>query len=140
MIIPPKKMEIDCLITSLKNIGVIFYSRKNNMVYVADEIVKILRQIRGKEIADKYYRRVLKTFKEPQLNNICRKYNIDVKDLQQVEAKINLIIREGILFSNLLSKVIHKESANLTERKKYVNDVWENGLKDKFTAKGCYSE
>ena len=135
MIIPPKKMEIDTLISSLKNIGVIFYSRKNNMVFVADEIVKILRQIRGKEIADKYYRRVLKTLKEPQLNNICRKYNINIKELL-IEDKINLIIREGILFSNLLSNVIHKESANLTERKKFVVDIWENGLKVNTPLKG----
>jgi hypothetical protein len=68
LIIPPVKMDIDSIISMLKNIGIVFYSRKNNLVYVADEVVKVLRQIRKKEVADKYYRRVLKTFKEPQIN------------------------------------------------------------------------
>jgi hypothetical protein len=70
LIIPPEKLNIDNVITLLKNIGVIFYSKKNNLVYVADEVVSVLRKIRKKELADKYLRRVLKTFKEPQINLI----------------------------------------------------------------------
>ena len=37
MIVPVKKLDIDTVINSLKNIGVIFYSKKNSTVYVADE-------------------------------------------------------------------------------------------------------
>jgi hypothetical protein len=135
LIIPPVKMDAESIISSLKNIGVVFYSRKNNLVYVADEIVKILRQIREKEIADKYFRRVLKTFKEPQINLICRKHNIDTKELDY-EGKIKRIIKEGISFSSLLKNTIHKEGTNLTDRKKAINDLWENGLKISTTLKG----
>ncbi len=135
LIIPPIKMDVESIISSLKNIGVVFYSRKNNLVYVADEIVKILRQIREKELADKYYRRVLKTFKEPQINLICRKHNIDTKELDY-EAKIKRIIKEGISFSILLKNAIHKDGINLTEKKKLINDLWENGLKISTTLKG----
>lgn len=127
IIIPPKKLDIDDVITFLKTIGVIFYSKKNNLVYVADEIVRELRKMREKEIADKYYRRVLKTFKEPQINIVCRKHGIDIKDIDY-ETKIKQIIKEGILFSNLLKNDIYKDGTNLTERKKIINDLWEKGL------------
>ncbi len=60
LIIPPVKSDIENVTTFLKNIGVIFYSKKNNLIYVADEMVRVLRKFRKKEIADKYYRRVLK--------------------------------------------------------------------------------
>jgi hypothetical protein len=128
LIIPPEKLNIDNVIFLLKNIGIIFYSKKNNLVYVADEVVSVLRKIRKKDLADKYLRRVLKTFKEPQINLICRKHNIDIKELD-FDSKIKQIIKEGISFSNLLSNELHKENINLTERKKLVNDLWESGLK-----------
>jgi hypothetical protein len=128
LIIPPAKMDIESVITSLKNIGVIFYSKKSNLVYVADEVVKVLRKIREKEVADKYYRRVLKTFKEPQINLICRKHNIDTKEIDY-EGKIKRIIKEGISFSSLLKNAMHKEGTTLTDKKKAINDLWENGLR-----------
>ena len=139
LIIPPIKMDIESVITSLKNIGVIFYSKRNNVVYVADEVVKILRAIREKEIADKYYRRVLKTFKEPQINIICRKHNIDTKDLDY-ETKVRKIIKEGISFTSLLKNTIHKEGTNLNEKKTAINDLWENKLKINTTLRGVTLE
>jgi hypothetical protein len=128
MVIPPEKESIDNIINFLKNIGVVFYSRKNNTVYIADEVVRVLRKIRKKEIADKYFRRVLKTFKESQINLICRKHNINIKE-KSYEDKVKQIIKEGISFKNLLKNGIHKEGTNLTDKKKAVNELWENGLK-----------
>lgn len=128
LIIPPEKQNIDNVITFLKNIGIIFYSKKYNLVFVADEIVSVLRKIRKKDLADKYFRRVLKTFKEPQINLICKKHNIDIKELNY-DLKIKQIIKEGISFTNLLTNEIHKDNTNLTDRKKLVIDLWENGLK-----------
>lgn len=139
LIIPPAKLDIDYVITSLKNIGVVFYSRKNNLVYVADEIVKLLRKIRKKEIASKYYRRVLKTFKEPQINFICRKHNIDIKELTY-EDKIKRIIKEGISFSSLLENTMHKDGTTLTNKKKALNDLWEKGLKIESPLRGLTVE
>ncbi|RXQ96153.1 hypothetical protein EO244_04750 [Ancylomarina salipaludis] len=128
LIIPPEKHDIDEVISFLKNIGVIFYSRKNSQLYIADEMVRVLRKIREKDLADKYYRRILKALREPQLNLICRKHNIDIKD-QTYETKIKLIISEGIPISTLLQNSLHKEGTKLTEKKKLLNDLWENGLK-----------
>ena len=79
MIIPIKKDNIDEKINYLKNIGVIFYSKKFNFIYIPDEIVRVLRKVRKKEIADKFYRRVLKLLKENQINLICKKHNIEKK-------------------------------------------------------------
>lgn len=139
LIIPPKKLQIENVVTMLKNIGVIFYSKKNNTIYVADEVVRVLRKIRKKEIADKYYRRVLKTLKEPQINTICRKHNIDIKD-SNYESKINQIIKEGISLANLVKNELHKEGTNLTDKKKLINEIWENGLKVNSPLKGMTIE
>jgi hypothetical protein len=128
LIIPPVKIDIDSVISMLKNIGIIFYSKKSNLVYIADEVVFVLRKIRKKELADKYFRRILKTFKEPQINIICRKHNIDIKELDY-EKKIQRIIKEGISFSNLMINEIYKDSLSLSDKKKFVNELWENGLK-----------
>jgi len=71
LIIPVKKLEIGSVINDLKSIGVIFYCKKTSTVYVADEVIKILRKVRGKEIADKFFRRVLRLLRESQVNLIC---------------------------------------------------------------------
>lgn len=139
LIIPPEKLNIDDVIIFLRNIGAVFYSRKNNEVYVADEMVRILRKIREKELADKFYRRVLKTLKEPQINQICRKHNIDIKDLP-FELKISQIIKEGISFSNLLQNDVHKDGVSLNNKKKFINELWLKGLKIDKPLKGVTLE
>lgn len=139
LIIPPEKLQTDSVISMLKNIGIVFYSRKNNLIYVAEEVVKVLRKIRKKQLANKYYRRVLKTLKEPQINFVCRKYNIDIRELDY-ESKIKEIINEGISFSNLLINGVHKEGTSLTDKKKFVNEIWEKGLKIQSPLRGVTIE
>jgi hypothetical protein len=139
MIIPAEKKETEAIINELKNIGVIFYSKKYNMVYVADEIVRILRRVRNKDVADKYYRRVLKCLREPQINLACRQHNIKWKD-ESVEIKIKKIIKEGIPFKSLLSTDIFKEGTSLTEKKNFINELFEKGLKTGQSLKGSTIE
>ncbi len=134
IIIPPQKLEIDTVINDLKNIGVIFYSKKNSQVYVADEIIRVLRKLREKELADKFYRRFLKLLKESQINLICRKHNID--RTLSLNDKIKAIIKEGISFSNLLMNELHKDGTNLNIKKKFVNEIWGKGLQMPNTLKG----
>jgi hypothetical protein len=138
LIIPPKKIDIEKVINDLKNIGVIFYSKKNNQLYIADEMIRVLRKIREKEIADKFYRRILKLMKEPQINLICRKHNIDRK--KTLNEKIKLIITEGISFTNLLKNELHSNETTLTDKKKFVNEIWEKGLKITKPLKGTTVE
>ncbi|MHA3789185.1 hypothetical protein ACX0HA_13330 [Flavobacterium hauense] len=126
LILPVKKLEIDAVINELKSIGVVFYSKKNNTLYIADEVVRVLRKIRGKEVGDKFFRRILLLFREPQINLISKKHNIDRK--LPLEGKINEIINSGISFSQIFIEDIHKEGTTLTDKKKYLNDFCEKSL------------
>jgi hypothetical protein len=127
MVVPLKKLEIDVVINELKNLGVIFNSKKNNVVYAPDEIVTIVRKLNGKRIADKFFRRVLRQLREPQINMICKKHNIDRK--LSYDLKIKEIINEGISVVGVLSNDIHKEETTLTEKKKFLSDLCDYKLK-----------
>ena len=109
-IVPLEPLEIDGIINYLKNLGIIFYSKKSSTVFIADEMVRLLRGIRGKNIADKYFRRVLRLLQGSQINLICKKYNIDRK-LSFYE-KIKKIIHSGVSFRSVLT-----------------NDIYINGVK-----------
>ncbi|QXP59617.1 hypothetical protein [Olleya sp. HaHaR_3_96] len=121
-----KKLDIQDVIKGLKNIGVIFFSNKENTIYVADEMVRILRKIREKEVGDKFYRRTLKLLREPIVNQICKEHNIDRK--LSYSEKIEEIIKEGVSFTTLLLEDIYKTGSTLTEKKKTLNELCEKGL------------
>lgn len=125
-ILPVIKHDIKDVIKALKNIGVVFYSNKENTIYVADEVVRVLRKVREKEVADKFYRRTLRLLREPIINRIAREHNID-KNLSYVQ-KIDEIIKEGVSYRSLLLEDIYKPGSNLTERKKTLNNLCEKGL------------
>jgi hypothetical protein len=120
-IIPVNVLEKDALIKILKDLGIVLFSRKTSSIYVPDEIVKILRDLRGKSIADKYYRRLLNLFKDPIINVICKKHNVSLKlDRDQ---KIKQIINQGISVSNLLTHDIYKDIINVNDKKKELNII-----------------
>lgn len=135
MVVPLNKLEIDAVITELKNLGVIFFSKKTNMIYVADEMVTLLRKLKGKKVADKYFRRVLRHLREPQINLICKKHNIDWR--QTIDLKIKAIINEGISFTGVLANDIHKEDVSITERKKFISELCDAKLNISPALKGA---
>jgi flavodoxin len=137
-IIPICKIQIEKLINNLRSIGVIFYSKKSNTVFVAQEMVKILREIRGKDVADKYYKRILKQLREPQINMVCKKHNIDWR--QPIESKIEDIISKGISLHSLLGSEIHKEGTFLNDKKKFINEFNEKGFNIPNPTKGVSLE
>ena len=134
-IIPLKKLELDEMIKYLNSIGVIFYSRKNYQLYVADEVINILRKIRGKEISDKVFRRALKLLKDSYINQLSRRHNIDRKLSR--ELKIKQIINEGISFKTAFSNGIFKEDVNKSERKAFLTEFIEKRLKVDEKIKGA---
>lgn len=137
-IIPIRQQPIDDVINELKNAGVLFYSKKYSTVYVADEMVRVLRKIRGKVVADKFFRRVLKQLREPLINIVCRKHNIDWK--QSYEDKIKEIIKEGISFTGVLKNDIHRKGTTKTEKKKFLNELCDKGLNITPSIKGVTAE
>lgn len=125
-ILPVKKIDIQDVINNLKNLGVIFFSKKENTLYVADEMVGLLRKVRKKDVAEKFYRRTLKLLREPIINQIAKEHNIDRK--LTASQKIEEIIKQGISFSDLLSNEIYKQGITLTEKKKTLNELCDKGL------------
>ena len=125
-VLPLKVLSIDELIDLLKNTGIVLYSKRHMTVYVPDEFVRLLRVFRNKEVADKYFKRILKLLKDPQINLVCRKHAIDRK--QDRKHKIKAIVSEGIGFRNLLKIDIYKEGVSKTDKKKTVNNLVEKGL------------
>lgn len=132
------KRDIDDIINELKNIGVLFYSKKLNTVFIPDEVVKVLRNIRGKEVADKYLRRVLTAIKDPQINLACRKHGIDWK--QDRESKIKDLVNSGISLTSLLGDDIHKSDTNLSQKKNWLNEFWSKSLGREDNLKGVTLE
>ena len=129
-----RNMNIDDVVSELKEKGLIFLSKKNNVIYVADEIVSLARKIRGREIADKYFRRVLLQFKEPQINMICRKHGIDSK--LPYNEKIEQIISAGVSFSDVLKEDIHKADVKISDKKKVISALCDERLAISPTIKG----
>lgn len=125
-ILPIKKLDILEVINNLKNIGVIFFSKKDNTIYIPDEVVCILRESREKEVADKFFRRTLKVLREPIINQIAKKHGVDRKLL--ISEKIEKIIDIGVSFSSILKNDIYKEGITITEKKKELNELFEQSL------------
>lgn len=133
-----KKLDIDEIIKYLNKIGVVFYSRKNHQIYVADEVVRILQKVRGKEVADKIFRRILRQLKDSQINLLAKKHNIDRK-LDRNE-KIKEVIKEGIGFRTAMLNGIHKEGTKKSEKRVFLNDLIEKKLKIPEHIKGTSLE
>lgn len=129
-----KTQNVDEVVSELKDKGLVFLSKKNNVIYVADEVMSLARRIRGKEIADKFFRRVLLQFKEPQINLICRKHGIDVK--LPYNKKVESIITSGVSFSDVLKEDIHKGEVKLVDRKKAITALCDEKLAIVPTIKG----
>ena len=121
-----KNPNIDEVVAELREKGLIFLSKKNNIIYVADEVVSVARKIRGKDVADKYFRRVLLQMKEPQINMVCRKHGLDVK--LSFKEKIELIIASGVSFSSVLKEDIYKPDVKLTDKKKFIMEFCDERL------------
>jgi len=138
MVVPVKQFEIDTIISNLKSVGVIFFSKKHSTIYVADEVVRILRKFRGKEIADKYLRRILRVMKAPEINNIAKRHNISRK--LSNDDKIKEILKDGITLSSILSTEVYKDGTNLTDKKRYINELWSKRLNISTSLKGVTLE
>ncbi len=133
-VLPLVKMDIDNIIRSLKDLGLLFYSKKNLEIYVPEEIVRILRKMKGYEVASKHFRRVLKELKDSQISLICRRHNID-KNLSRNE-KIKAIMEKGLSIRNTLTQGIFKDQVTLTEKKEFINTLIEKNLKLSLPSKG----
>lgn len=131
-VVPLTPIPEATIIKQLKDLGILFYHKKSKSIYIPDEVVKVLRELRGRSIADKYLRRILKVIKGPELNLICKRHNINQRS--GTEEKVKIIINQGISLKSLLAHGIHKEGTKMNDRKKVVNRIMEDlGIPSKGT-------
>lgn len=133
-VIEPKRIDIIQIIEQLRSIGLLFVSKKTNTLYISDEMVRVLRKVRKKDVADKFLRRVLKLFKDPQINLICKKHNIDRK--LTIPEKIETIIKNGISLKDILSESVHKEGTAALEKRRFINEFCDKHLNISPALKG----
>jgi len=119
-IVPLEKHNVDDIISELKDAGIIFFNRKSNTLFIPDEIVWLLRSILEIEIPNKYLRRILRHFRDPEINLISKKHNIDRK-LTRNE-KIKEIISQGLSVTNILTNDIFTEKVAKADRAKKIQE------------------
>lgn len=110
------KTGVQDALNALREIGLLFVSKKNQTVYVADEIVALLHRIQGKQIADKHLIRILRTFSDAELSNILKSHRKPMRGVPRAE-KIENIISLGLPVDQLLNRDMHGEDSNLNDRK-----------------------
>ncbi|QDF74272.1 MULTISPECIES: hypothetical protein [Shewanella] len=111
----PQNNVLDGL-NSLREMGVLFINRKRAEVLVADEVVAILNELQGKELANKHTLRILRSLSDPELSNVFKYYNKKIRGVERYK-KINEIIHSRIPIRNILQRDIFSSGEPLNERK-----------------------
>jgi len=133
-VLPLEKHNVDDIIGELKDAGIIFYNRKSNTLFVPDEIIWLLREILDIEIPNKYLRRILRHLKDPEINLIAKKHNIDRKLSRN--GKIKEIIEQGLNTTHLLTSSIFSEKITKADRAKRIQDLIVKDLEINLTVFG----
>ncbi|WP_438863867.1 hypothetical protein [Neptunicella sp.] len=117
----PKSGVQDSL-NALREIGLLFISRKRQVVYVADEIVSLLNQMQGKELADKHLQRILRTFSDPELSNILKNHGKRIRGVERKE-KIDVTLKMGLPVSQILEVDLYSSDTNINDRKERLKQL-----------------
>ncbi|MCG8532899.1 MAG: hypothetical protein MI749_19890, partial [Desulfovibrionales bacterium] len=116
-----KKYDVEAIIAELKESGIIFFNRRTQTIFIPIEIIYQLRKILEIELPNKYLRRILRHFKDAEINAISRKYRIDRK-LDRI-GKIRSIIDMGLNVSGMLAEDMHSPRTKKTERAKRIQEL-----------------
>lgn len=116
LIIPIPQGNVLEALNFLREMGVLFINKKRSEVLVANEIIDILNNIQGKELADKYTLRILRSLTDAELSNILKNYGKKVRGIQRGE-KIHTIIHSRIAIRSILSRDIFAVNEPLNQRK-----------------------
>ncbi len=120
-VVPPQKHNIDDVINELKEIGIVFFNRKTNTLFIPDEIIYLLRKILEIELPFKYLRRILKNLKNPEINLLAKKHGINRKFSRP--EKIVAILEQGVNATSLLCNGIHQEKTSKVDRSKRIQEL-----------------
>ena len=128
-----EKHDIDESIRKLRDHGIGFFKKSMQNIYIPDEIIDMLREIKGINLAEKYTRRIVKCLDDRQINKI--KKNHGIKEIERYE-KIESIIKKGVSVRKILSDEIFNEDTKENEKKKILYDIIENKLEIHLTSYG----
>lgn len=128
-----EKHDIDESIRKLRDHGIGFFKKSMQNIYIPDEIIDMLREIKGINLAEKYTRRIVKCLDDRQINKI--KKNHGIKEIERYE-KIESIIKKGVSIRKILSDEIFNEDTKENEKKKILYDIIENKLEIHLTSYG----
>ena len=120
-VIPPERHNVDDVIHELKEAGIVFFNRKTNTLFVPVEIIYLLRKILEIELPFKYFRRILKHLKDPEINLAARKHNI-ARKISRGE-KINAILNQGVNVTSLLQNDIFQDKVTKVDRAKRIQEL-----------------
>ncbi|MCJ7814204.1 MAG: hypothetical protein MUP34_02145 [Candidatus Atribacteria bacterium] len=128
-----EKLDIDESIRKLRDNGIAFFKRSSQNIYIPDEIINMLREIKGINLAEKFTRRIIKCLDDRQINKI--KKNHGIKEIERYE-KIESIIKKGVSVRKILSDEIFDEDTKENEKKKILFDIIDNKLEIHLTSYG----
>jgi uncharacterized FlaG/YvyC family protein len=117
----PQNGVLDVL-NSLRDMGLLFISKKRQEVFISDEIVTLLNEIQGKDLADKYVLRILRTLTDAELSNALKAHGRKIRGISRTN-KIQTIIHSGVSAAKLLSDDIHSVEDNQNQRKERLKQL-----------------
>ena len=103
-------------LNALREIGLVFVSRKRQTVYVPDEIVNLLHRLQSKELADKHFLRILRTFSDAELSNVLKNHRKKIRGIERKQKILN-IMKLGVPVSQVLQQDLFNEDTPLNDRK-----------------------
>ena len=116
------KQTVENCLQELRDMGVIFVNRKTSEVLIPDEVVTVLNQIQGKELADKHLLRILRVLSDAELSNILKSYGKRIRGVSRAE-KISTILHSGIAVRDMLSRDLFDEADNQNKRKERLKQL-----------------
>jgi hypothetical protein len=116
------KQTVDNCLQELRDMGVIFINRKSSEVFIPDEVVAVLNQIQGKELADKHLLRILRVLSDAELSNILKSYGKRIRGVSRGE-KISTILHSGIAVRDMLSRDLYDDADNQNKRKERLKQL-----------------
>jgi|TARA_R110001583_G_scaffold93300_2_gene236123 hypothetical protein len=106
----------------LRDMGVVFISKKRQEVFIPDEIVELLNDIQGKDLADKHRLRLLRTFSDAELSNVLKAHGRKTRGIARAD-KIHTIIHSGLNAQDLLASDMYLPEDNQNQRKERLKQL-----------------
>ena len=128
-VIPCNRRDTMETIEYLRKLGVVFHQKKTGKLFVADEVVRAMRNVRGREVADKFFRRMLGLLKDAEVNHLCKYHGIPLRGIER-DVKVTKLINDGVSFLEAFSEGIYKADTPVNDRKKRLNEICALGLPD----------